>query len=244
MNICRSATAVAFIFSIVAGICWPTADAFAQPAHTTEFHDIQNRLIGRVIERPDGRFEARSYSNRYLGYFDPKANITYDSENRMVARGNFLPVLIDRVSQNSAANPRIERTPSRELKHPHSVIPNPTLEDRPIVPPEVKSRHGRMVPSLTQEDRFFAIDALQIAIKKRGVEINWRNPASGNSGSYITTGEVFETSVNGQINTCWWVRMTLQAASEIDIQRQGVCQRGDNQLWTVATVDADALYSR
>lgn len=244
MNICRSATAVAFIFSISAGICWPTTGALAQPAYTTEFHDLQNRLIGRVIVRPDGRLEARSYSNRYLGYFDPKTNITYDSENRMVARGDFLPVLLDRAAQNSAVDPRIERTPSGEPKHPHRVIPNPTLEDWPIIPPEVKSRHGRMVPSVTQEGRFFALDALQIAMKKRGVEINWRNPASGNSASYITTGDAFETSVNGQITTCWWVRMTLRAAGESDIQRQGVCQRGDNQLWTVAIVDADALYTR
>lgn len=241
MSICRLATAVAFTFAIVASISWPTAGALAQP--TTEFHDIQNRLIGRVIARPDGRLEARSYSNRYLGYFDPKTNITHDAENRMVARGNFLPVLIDRAGQN-IADPRIERMPSRELKHPHSVTPDPTLEDRPIIPPEVKSRHGRMAPYVTQADRFFAIDALQIAMKKRGFESNWSNPASGNSGSYTATNDFFETSVNGQVTTCWWVRMTLRAAGESDLQTQGVCQRGDNQLWTVAIVDADALYAR
>lgn len=200
MKIFTPAAVATFIFAIVASISWASADALAQPAGALELHDTQNRLIGRVITRPDGRLEARSYSNLYLGYFDPKTNITHDAQNRMVGRGNFLPVLIDRAAQNSATQSRIERT--REPRDPRSVIPDPALEDRPIIPPEVKSRHGRMGPSVTQEDRFFAIDALQIAMKNRGLEINWRNPASGNSGSYVATNDIFETSVNGQITTC------------------------------------------
>ena len=229
--------------------------AQAQPATNEELRDAQNRLIGKMVTRSDGRIEGRDHRNRLLGVFDPQANVTYDRNSRVVGRGNFLPVLIDRAAREStsdAPNEGLTREgsgrawqegePQYQPRYQHRVMPGPAPGDRPIIPPEVQARHGRMVPHVTQEDRYFAISALQTAAEQRGREIGWRNPDSGNAGSYLVTTETFESSMHGVNITCYWARMILRAAGGVDRQRQGICQRPDSGIWVVVTVDADALW--
>lgn len=226
----------------------------AQGTATEEFRDPQNRLLGKIVTRSDGRIEARDHRNRLLGTYDPRAGVTYDHNNRVVGRGNFLPALIDRAARESTSEIQNEKLnqhgasrawregdPQYEPRYQHRVMPTPDRSDRSIIPPEAKARHGRMAASVTQEDRYFAIDALQKAAKQRGQEVVWRNPDSGNSGSYTVTNDTFETSANGYMIACQWARMVLRAAGEVDVQRQGVCPRQDNGIWVVVTVDADAF---
>ncbi len=124
-------------------------------------------------------------------------------------------------------------------KYQHRVMPTPAPGEIPIIPPDVKARHRLMVNSVTQEDRYFAIDALQQAAGSRGRSISWRNPDSRNSGAYLVTSEFVETYVNGHIANCFRARMTLNAGGETDVQIQTVCQRPDNGVWTVAAVHVD-----
>jgi len=227
-----------------------SAGALAQPMQ--EFRDPQNRVIGKVIPRSDGRLEARSSDNRYLGFFDPKANVTYDRNHRVIARGNLLSALIDHDAQaakhevgneqndrDAMSRPWREGDPQYQPRYQHRVMPTPAPDEIPIVPPDVKARHDRMVNSVSQEDRFFAIDALQQAAESRGHSVFWRNPDSGNSGAYLVTPEFIETYVNGLIANCYRARMTLHVGRETDVQIQTVCQRPDNGVWTVAAVHLD-----
>ncbi len=56
--------------------------------------DRQNRLLGTLKTRMDGRVELYSPSNRLRGMYFPKTNETRDAANRLVGRGNLLNTLI------------------------------------------------------------------------------------------------------------------------------------------------------
>lgn len=56
--------------------------------------DRQNRLLGTIKHRPDGRQEIYSPSNRLLGSYFPRTNETRDAANRFVGRGNLLTSLL------------------------------------------------------------------------------------------------------------------------------------------------------
>ena len=59
-----------------------------------ELRDRNNRILGRIKLRSDGKFEGRDASNRLKGVFNPKTNETRDPNNRLVGKGNLLAVLI------------------------------------------------------------------------------------------------------------------------------------------------------
>ncbi len=244
-----SLAAASLIAALVTGV-----PASAQHVPSEELRDSQNRLMGKIVTRSDGRLEARDQRNRLLGTYDPQSGMTYDHNNRVVGRGNFLPALIDRTARTSASERREEPSrgdttgrawregdPQYQPRYEHRVMPGPAPGERGIIPPEVTARHGRMSATTTQEDRYFAIDALQQAATHRGREVAWRNPDTRNSGSYLVTNETFESSVNGIMITCYWARMVLRVAGEVDRQRQGVCRREHNGVWVVVAVDADAF---
>src|SRR5688572_3291614 len=113
-----------------------SSGAVAQPMQ--ELRDSQNRLIGKITPRSDGRLEAYSYDNRYLGFFDPIANVTYDRNHRLIARGNLLSALIDRDAQaarhgmgneqnngGALSRPWREGDPQYQPKYQHRVMPTP-----------------------------------------------------------------------------------------------------------------------
>lgn len=59
-----------------------------------ELRDKKNRLLGKIKERSDGKLEGRDASNRLRGTYDPKTDVTHDSSNRLVGKGNMLSMLI------------------------------------------------------------------------------------------------------------------------------------------------------
>ena len=56
--------------------------------------DRQNRLLGTLKTRSDGKIELYSPSNRLLGTYFPKTNETRDTANRLVGKGNLLTTLL------------------------------------------------------------------------------------------------------------------------------------------------------
>jgi hypothetical protein len=56
--------------------------------------DRYSRLIGTVIEYPDGRLEARNAYSLLLGRYDPQTDTTRDAYSRLIAHGNMLSGLI------------------------------------------------------------------------------------------------------------------------------------------------------
>uniref|UniRef100_A0A831ZIT9 Uncharacterized protein n=1 Tax=Desulfacinum infernum TaxID=35837 RepID=A0A831ZIT9_9BACT len=59
-----------------------------------ELRDKNNRLLGKIRTLPNGKLELRDASNRFKGTYDPKKNETRDHRNRLVGKGNLLPMLL------------------------------------------------------------------------------------------------------------------------------------------------------
>jgi hypothetical protein len=53
-----------------------------------------NKVLGYIEILGDGRQKATDATNKILGYFDPKRNVTTDPNNRVLARANILSGLI------------------------------------------------------------------------------------------------------------------------------------------------------
>lgn len=218
--------------------------------------DNAGRVVGYMTARPDGRIEARNLNNQYLGMYDPKTKSTYAYNGQFVGRGDLLSaILAENTNMRSPqpdAGPRRaphsgaglqqrfdETQPQYQPQYQHRVMPSNPTGNRPLVSPETTARHARMIPSVSQEDRYFALDSLQTAAENIGRTVAWQNPMNGNSGTYTVSRESYETYVNGKAMTCYWALMTLTAAGLTDQQRQGVCKRPDNGVWTPAAVDVD-----
>jgi hypothetical protein len=56
--------------------------------------DKNYRTIGYIETMSDGKQKAMDASYRTLGYYDPKRNLTQDSNYRTIAQGNVLSGLI------------------------------------------------------------------------------------------------------------------------------------------------------
>lgn len=56
--------------------------------------DRQNRLLGTIKHRPDGRQDLYGATNRLLGTYFPRTNETRDAANRLVGWGNLLASLL------------------------------------------------------------------------------------------------------------------------------------------------------
>ena len=56
--------------------------------------DRYSRLIGTIIEHPDGRLEARNAYSLLLGRYDPQTDTTRDAYSRLITHGNMLSGLI------------------------------------------------------------------------------------------------------------------------------------------------------
>lgn len=59
-----------------------------------ELRDRSNRLLGKIKTLSNGKLEIRDASNRLKGTYDPKSNVTRDSSNRLVGKGNLLTTLL------------------------------------------------------------------------------------------------------------------------------------------------------
>lgn len=220
--------------------------ALQQPAFSQgdveEFRDPQNRLIGKVINRQDGQKEARSASNQLLGRYDPDSNETRLANNTLFGRGNQLPVLIYDASrqreQASSSRPAANVTEQRQHERFDRLQ---SQQGRGVVLPEVAARWARTTAAATSEDRRLAIEAYQRAGDALGREQFWENPASGNSGSVILFADqkATDTFYHGKLIPCFYGRMTLNAGSEIDVQRQLVCKLVHHGVWTTVQVETD-----
>ncbi|MFP4013717.1 MAG: hypothetical protein ACLFVQ_06500 [Chitinispirillaceae bacterium] len=56
--------------------------------------DRQSRVIGKIRTLSNGQLEIRDRSDRLKGTYDPEINITKDSSNRMIGKGNLLKTLL------------------------------------------------------------------------------------------------------------------------------------------------------
>jgi len=59
-----------------------------------ELRDRNNKLIGKIITRGDGKLEIRDVSYAFKGIYDPKTNETRDKDFKFVAKGNILASLL------------------------------------------------------------------------------------------------------------------------------------------------------
>ena len=59
-----------------------------------EFRDRNDRLIGKIKTRYDGKLELRDASGFFKGIYDPKTNDTRDANDKLVGKGNFLATLL------------------------------------------------------------------------------------------------------------------------------------------------------
>lgn len=78
----------------------PTSPRKPQPSKLTPrmadeiLRDRQNRPLGTIKHRPDGRQDIFSPANRLLGSYFPRTNETRDASNRLVGKGNLLTSLL------------------------------------------------------------------------------------------------------------------------------------------------------
>jgi hypothetical protein len=56
--------------------------------------DKNYRMLGYIEMMSDGKQKALDSNYRTLGYYDPKRNVTQDSNYRTIAQGNVLSGLI------------------------------------------------------------------------------------------------------------------------------------------------------
>ena len=54
-----------------------------------ELRDRNNRLIGKIRTRSDGKLELRDPFDFFKGIYDPKTNETRDKDSMFVGKGNF-----------------------------------------------------------------------------------------------------------------------------------------------------------
>ena len=59
-----------------------------------ELRDNHNKLIGKIKELSNGKFELRDDHNSLKGTYDPKSNETRDDHNKLVGKGNLLTTLL------------------------------------------------------------------------------------------------------------------------------------------------------
>ena len=59
-----------------------------------ELRDRNNKLIGKIRTRSDGKLELVDPFNFLKGIYDPKSNETRDRDLRFVGKGNLLTTLL------------------------------------------------------------------------------------------------------------------------------------------------------
>lgn len=59
-----------------------------------ELKDRNNKLIGKIKTRGDGKLEIRDAFDYFKGTYDPKTNETRDRNSKFVGKGNLLTTLL------------------------------------------------------------------------------------------------------------------------------------------------------
>ena len=59
-----------------------------------QLRDKMNRLMATRRSGSGGRVELWDAQNRFLGYYDPKSNKTWDARNSLVGSGDLLMTLL------------------------------------------------------------------------------------------------------------------------------------------------------
>lgn len=60
----------------------------------TMLRNIHYRVLGYIEQESDGTLTIKDSNYRVKGYYDPKQNVTKDSNYRVVAHGNLLTTLL------------------------------------------------------------------------------------------------------------------------------------------------------
>lgn len=95
--------------------------------------------------------------------------------------------------------------------------------------------------TITQGDRWYAVNAFQLAGEQRGRIFSWRNPTTGNSGTIVVYDDwkANDTFYHGRFVPCFRGTMTLRTAVGVDTQRQIICKLPHNGVWTTVQVEAE-----
>jgi hypothetical protein len=143
-------TKVAVLLLIVGCALPSQAQTSWQRAQPATYRDAQNRYIGRTQTRSDGKLEARDAQGRFLGYFDPTSNSTFDAAAHFVGRGDQLPALIVAAQPDPPTRGPFERGPDGSPAHPDNILglPNTTPQYAPALPdPACKDKPEQKPPS-------------------------------------------------------------------------------------------------
>ena len=58
--------------------------------------DQRNKIMGKIGMETGGRLVARDANSRVLGFYDSRKNLTYNSNNHIVAKGDVTSSLVCR----------------------------------------------------------------------------------------------------------------------------------------------------
>ncbi|MDD5090038.1 MAG: hypothetical protein PHQ23_03900 [Candidatus Wallbacteria bacterium] len=59
-----------------------------------EIKDKHSKILGKIKERSDGKFELRDNHSCVKGIYDPVRNETRDKHSKMIGKGNLLASLV------------------------------------------------------------------------------------------------------------------------------------------------------
>lgn len=233
-TVCGLLLAASVSFSAVAGDNPPIPSAMFKP-DIRQFRDDRNRLMGRTLSRPDGDIEGRTNMGRFVGKYSPARDATFDMHGRLVGRGNQLPAMIvEDYSRAEAQKKALAH--GRPMTDPDAQVIGPVTD----MSPEAENRREAMKVYITNGDRVVARQALNRAGLLPFTLVEWKNPESGNYGSWFLRDVDMRSSrwLNGTWIECRYAEMQLVVRQYNDVQQQTVCPFGDAE-WVVVLVNGD-----
>jgi hypothetical protein len=199
------------------------------------FRDSNGRLMGRTFGLQNGDIEGRTNTGLFVGKYSPARDITYDMHGRMFGRGNQLPSMIIDKYRDAEARKKAA-APGGLMTDPDAPVIGPLTD----MSPAAEGRRQAMKAHITDGDRITARQALSKAGSSPFTLVEWRNPDTGNHGSWFLRDVDLRTSrwMNGEWVECRFAEMKLVVRQYIDVQQQTVCPT-PGVGWAVALVNGD-----
>lgn len=202
---------------------------------TRDLRDSNGRLMGRTFSRQDGDIEGRTNTGRFVGKYSPARDTTFDMQGRVVGRGNQLSSMIVDEYRKAEARKKAE-APGGLMTDPDAPVIGPLTD----MSPAAEARRQAIKARITDGDRLVARQALRKAGPLPFTLVEWRNPETGNHGSWFLRDVDLRTSrwMNGTWIECRFAEMRLIVGSYTDIQQQTVCPT-PGLGWAVVLVNGD-----